>query len=137
MLIYEMLASYTPFFHQDQMKMYEYIVRGKFRFPAHFSVQAKSIVMGLLERKPTKRLGNIQSQVGDKFLWGAKLIKEQEWWSRNPSFDWEDLYHRKMAAPIVPDIADNEDMRNFDSYADQDDGIVPYQDDGTNWDADF
>lgn len=136
-LIYEMLASYTPFFHQDQMKMYEYIVRGKFRFPAHFSVQAKSIVMGLLERKPTKRFGNIQAQVNDKILWGAKLIKDQEWWSRNPDFNWEDLYHRKMEAPIVPDIADPEDMHNFDSYPGEDEGVIPYVDDGSNWDVDF
>lgn len=58
-LIYEMIASYTPFYHQNQLKMYDKIVRGKYKFPSHFSRSAKQIVAELLEHKPTKRLGVI------------------------------------------------------------------------------
>jgi serine/threonine protein kinase len=36
-LIFEMLASYTPFYHEDHMKMYQKITKGRINFPAHFS----------------------------------------------------------------------------------------------------
>merc|ERR1719216_786314 len=39
-LIYEMLASYPPFFDEDPMKTYAKIMHGNISFPKHFSPAA-------------------------------------------------------------------------------------------------
>eukprot|EP00478_Filoreta_tenera_P002413 GABV01002498.1.p1 GENE.GABV01002498.1~~GABV01002498.1.p1 ORF type:complete len:108 (+),score=30.21 GABV01002498.1:256-579(+) len=36
-LIYEMLASYPPFYDEDPMKIYAKIIHGNIQFPKHFS----------------------------------------------------------------------------------------------------
>lgn len=43
-LIFEMLAGYPPFFDEDHVKLYEKILAGKVRFPAHFDPNAKDLV---------------------------------------------------------------------------------------------
>ena len=78
MLIYEMIASYTPFYHQNQLKMYDKIVRGKYRFPSHFSRGGKRIVAGLLEHKPTKRLGII---AGGTFFPPSDAMNDTNLWT--------------------------------------------------------
>ena len=55
--IYEMLASYPPFYDEDPMKTYAKIMQGTINFPSHFSKEAVSIIKKLLQHKPTKRLG--------------------------------------------------------------------------------
>ncbi len=55
---------------------------------------------------------------------------------RFAGFDWTALYEKRLPAPIVPKIKSPEDTSNFDDYPD-DDKVPPYQDNGTDWDADF
>jgi len=38
---------------------------------------------------------------------------------------------------IIPKIKDQYDLTNFDDYPDEDDDVIPYNDDGTNWDDAF
>lgn len=126
-LIFEMLASYTPFYHQNQLRMYDKIVRGKIKYPSHFSKNARSIISGLLEHKPNRRLGVING--------GAALIKKHEWFEK---FDFKRLVEKKYHAPIVPQIASPEDMTNFEQYDDdEDEEYGEYVDDGSGWDAEF
>jgi cGMP-dependent protein kinase len=126
-LIYEMLASYPPFYDEDPMKTYSKIMRGKITFPSHFSQGASSIVKKLLNHKPTKRLGVIKG--------GAKLIKKHAWFK---TFSFENLLAMKMTPPIKPDIKNDEDISNFDDYPpEEDEPIAAYHDDGTNWDDGF
>jgi len=124
--IYEMLASYPPFYDEDPMKTYAKIMHGNITFPSHFSKEATNLISKLLLHKPTKRLGVVKG--------GAKLIKKHAWFK---GFDWDALYNRKMKAFIIPKIKNMEDISNFDDYGETEHRIEPYEDDGTNWDAEF
>jgi len=124
--IYEMLASYPPFYDEDPMKTYAKIMHGTITFPSHFSQEAINLIQKLLHHKPTKRLGVVKG--------GAKLIKAHAWFQ---GFDWDGLLQRKMKAFIIPKIKSPEDISNFDDYGDDHHRIEPYKDDGSNWDSDF
>eukprot|EP00808_Paulinella_micropora_P009450 g6150.t1 len=129
--IYEMLASYAPFYDEDPMKTYQKIVNGDITFPSHFSKDATSLVKKLLHRKPIRRLGVTKG--------GATLIKKHPWFK---SHDWDALLEKKLSPPMVPVIKSDVDMSNIEEY---EEGAVepfppevdPYQDDGSNWDEDF
>merc|ERR1719445_664582 len=124
--IYEMLASYPPFYDEDPMKTYAKIMHGNIQYPSHFSKEAVSIVKKLLNHKATKRLGVVKG--------GAKLIKKHPWFKK---FDFQLLINKKLKPSIVPKIKDAFDLTNFDDYPDEDDDIPTYIDDGTDWDQDF
>jgi serine/threonine protein kinase len=125
--IYEMLASYPPFYDEDPMKTYAKIMQGAINFPTHFSPEAVSLIKKLLQHKASKRLGIIQG--------GAQAIKEHPLFA---GFDWDALYNRKMSPPIIPKISHAHDLSNFDDYSGQEPPAVEqYNDDGSNWDAEF
>jgi cGMP-dependent protein kinase len=124
--IYEMLASYPPFYDEDPMKTYAKIMHGSISFPSHFSKESVSLVKKLLHHKPTKRLGVVKG--------GAKLIKKHPWFK---GFSFEGLFGKTMKVPIVPQIRSATDLSNFDDYGDEEDEIQPYVDDGSGWDEDF
>lgn len=124
--VYEMLASYPPFYDDDPMKTYAKIMHGNITFPSHFSKEAVSLVKKLLHHKPTKRLGVVKG--------GAKLIKKHPWFK---NFSFDDLFNKKISPPIIPVIKSNLDISNFDEYPEEDEDFEPYEDDGTNWDSDF
>eukprot|EP01083_Nonionella_stella_P086295 239690_1 len=125
-LIFEMLASYPPFYASDQMKTYKKIIRGKIKFPKHFSKESVSLIKALTNVKPTRRLG---VTVG-----GAAAVKAHPWFR---GFDWNSLISRSTKAPIVPTITDNCDLSNFDNYPEDEKAVQKYVDDGTGWDAEF
>jgi len=124
--IYEMLASYPPFYDEDPMKTYAKIMHGSITFPSHFRKEAIHLIKKLLHHKPTKRLGVVKG--------GARLIKKHSWFKK---FDWAGLIAQRIKPPIIPKIKDQFDLTNFDDYPEEDDHIPPYIDDGTGWDADF
>ena len=51
--------------------------------------------------------------------------------------DFEKLLKRELPAPWVPQLKDDFDSSNFDPYDEDEYVIEPYQDDGSNWYADF
>eukprot|EP00457_Paulinella_chromatophora_P002006 gb/GEZN01002009.1/.p1 GENE.gb/GEZN01002009.1/~~gb/GEZN01002009.1/.p1 ORF type:complete len:772 (-),score=141.10 gb/GEZN01002009.1/:214-2529(-) len=125
--VYEMLASYPPFYDEDPMKTYAKIMHGSITFPSHFSKEAVSLVKKLLHHKPFKRLGVVKG--------GSKLVCKHPWFK---DVSWSDLEGRKVSAPIIPTIKDQFDLANFDQYPEEeDDEPQPYTDDGTGWDDDF
>jgi len=127
-LIYEMLASYPPFYDEDPMKTYAKIMHGQLAFPMHFTKQAVDLIRKLLHQKPSRRLG-----VGKG---GAKLIKKHNWFNR---FDWDSFLKRKIKAPIIQPVKDNFDLTNFDEYPEEDEQFPPYKGDpnNPNWDKEF
>jgi len=125
-LIYEMLVSYTPFYHEDYMQMYNKIARGKFKKAAHLLKNARDIISALLEVTPSKRLGVIKG--------GADLIKKHAWFK---GFDWDKLLARQLPAPIIPTLNNPFDTTNFDPV-DTERDVAPYSPaEGANWDANF
>lgn len=124
--IYEMLASYPPFYDEDPMKTYAKIMHGSITFPSQNSKEAISLIKKLLYHKPTKRLGVVNGS--------AKLIKKHAWFK---TFSWSDLLDRKLKAPFVPKIKGDADISNFDDYGEDQEEHQHYNDDGSNWDKDF
>lgn len=126
-LIFEMLASYPPFYDEDPMMTYAKIARGKVSYPKHFSRRAVDLIKRLLHPRPINRLGVIKG--------GASLIKRHPWFD---GFDWDALVKRQLPAPFLPEISGDADLSNFvntGSY--DDDGIEPFNEDSSAWDTDF
>jgi len=135
-LIYEMLASYPPFYDRDTMKTYQKIMTGAIEWPEHFSRPATSIIKKLLYRRPTRRLGVVKG--------GAMLIKNHMWFNSffasqdaDGKSGWDRLLNRELKAPMLPKIADSKDLSNFEDVDEEEEPHVDYEDDGSNWDAKF
>ncbi|KAG9401724.1 hypothetical protein AC1031_007437 [Aphanomyces cochlioides] len=99
-LLYEMLTGWPPFFDKDVQKMCEKILNEPLTFPARFglSANAKSLVRGLLERDPVKRLDEATLR-------------------RHPFFatiDWTALEAKKVKPPFKPRVHGATDLQNFD-----------------------
>jgi len=101
-LIYEMLASFPPFFDKDQLSTYRKIINGKIRYPKYISPEAKDLIGRLLTLRQTKRLGVIKG--------GADRIRISSWFAR---FDWVALKNQTMIAPQIPTVKSIKDMGNF------------------------
>lgn len=56
MVLYALLAGYLPFNGEDDNSVFQSILRGKLKFPSHFSPGAKDILRKLLEKDPEKRM---------------------------------------------------------------------------------
>lgn len=78
---------------EDPMVVMRRIVDEEFevKFSPYVSAAAKDLVLRLLERKPTRRLGALAGRAGD--------VKRHKWFD---GFDWEALSARKMASPRQP-----------------------------------
>lgn len=107
-LIYEMVAGYPPFFADQPIQIYEKIVSGKVRFPAHFSSHLKDLLRNLLQVDLTKRYGNLKNAVLD--------IKNHNWFQ---AIDWILVYQKKVDAPFIPKILSEGDTSNFDDYEEE------------------
>lgn len=107
--VYEMLVGYPPFFDEKPFVIYEKILAGKIDWPKHMDPVARDLIKKLLVQDRTKRLGNMKN--------GADDVKSHRWF-RN--VNWDDVYARKIEAPIIPLILHDGDTRNFDIYQEVD-----------------
>ncbi|KAL5250817.1 hypothetical protein ACHWQZ_G016529 [Mnemiopsis leidyi] len=107
-LIYEMAAGYPPFFADQPIQIYEKIVSGRVRFPAHFTQDLKDLLKALLQVDLTKRYGNLKNGVWD--------IKQSRWMQ---SIDYISVYERKVEAPFIPRSRGPGDASNFDDYEEE------------------
>lgn len=108
-LIYEMIVGFPPFFHKNQNTMYHLIEKFQVKFPdpvkhgIEMSEEVQDIIMKLLEKDPTKRLGSERD---------IDEILEHDW------FKWIDidkLLNKELLAPFIPVLTqDLEDVSNFD-----------------------
>lgn len=104
-LIFEMCCGWSPFFAEDNQKMYQKIAFGKVKFPRDvLSPAGRSFVKGLLNRNPRHRLGAIDD--------GREL-------RRHPFLEdvnWTMLLKKQIQPPFKPIIQDNLDTSNFDPH---------------------
>lgn len=107
-LIYEMAAGYPPFFADQPIQIYEKIVSGRVRFPAHFTQDLKDLLKALLQVDLTKRYGNLKNGVWD--------IKQSKWMQ---NIDYIAVYERKVEAPFIPRSKGPGDASNFDDYEEE------------------
>jgi len=125
-LIYEMLASFPPFFDDEPMMTYRKIIQGKFKFPRYLSAQSKDLITKFLKPKATKRLGVIKG--------GAKLIRQHPWFK---DFKWDQLKAQTLKVPIKNQVKDQKDLSNFDLFQEKNEDVSYKGDADLGWDADF
>ncbi|KAJ0398493.1 hypothetical protein P43SY_006651 [Pythium insidiosum] len=106
-MLFEMLAGHTPFYHTNRKRNFENIVRMPLRFPTEpvLSDDAKSIVRGLLSKDPAKRLGSGPG--------GAREIMEHPFFA---TVDWERLYKRDVPVPFRPVVRRDGDLNNIPDF---------------------
>lgn len=115
-LIFEMLAGYTPFYDHTPMKTYEKILAGHVHYPSHFHPDVVDLLSRLITADLTHRLGNLQN--------GPEDIRNHVWFSE---VVWEKLLLKDIETPYEPPItAGVGDSSLFDHYPEEqlDYGIV-------------
>lgn len=100
-LLYEMLTGLPPFYSENTNEMYQRILNDPLRFPDDMDREARSILTGLLNRDPRKRLG----------VNGAAEIKAHPFFTE---IDWKRLMAKKYTAPFKPSVRSATDTSNFD-----------------------
>ena len=89
-LFYEMLVGITPFFTTRKEDIFHNIEFGELKIPEFISPEAASLLRGLLQKNPNKRLGgNIKD---------AQEIKEHPYFK---DVNWDDVYNKKIIPPPV------------------------------------
>ena len=89
-LFYEMLVGITPFFTTRKEDIFHNIEYGELKIPEFISEGAASLLRGLLQKDPNKRLGG---SIKD-----AQEIKEHPYFK---DVDWDSVYNKKIPPPPV------------------------------------
>jgi len=101
-LLYEMMTGLPPFYDENVNVMYQRILRDPLLFPPDMSHDAKSVMTGLLQRDPSRRLGHN----------GGEEIKRHPFFARH--IDWNKLLAKKIQPPFKPSVESVLDVANFD-----------------------
>jgi len=108
-LIFEMLAGYTPFYDSTPMKTYQKILAGKVHFPSFFHPDAIDLLSRLITADLTRRLGNLHNGPAD--------IRNHAWFSE---VIWEKLLAKDIETPYEPPITGGiGDTSLFDHYPEE------------------
>lgn len=101
-LLYEMLTSLPPFYDEDVNIMYKKILHDPLVFPNYLDSKTCSLIKGLLNRDPRKRLGYN----------GVSEIKNHPFFD---DVDWNKLNSKGYIPPYKPPVKDNSDTSNISS----------------------
>lgn len=108
-LIFEMLAGYTPFYDSTPMKTYEKILSGKVHFPSIMCPEVIDLLKQLITADLTRRLGNLSNGPAD--------IRNHPWFAE---VVWEKLLAKDIETPYEPPItAGVGDSSLFDHYPEE------------------
>jgi len=121
--IYELLLGQLPFYDVKTPRMYNNILKATLNIPDTISKAAQSLIRGLLERDPTKRIGSSAK--------GAQEIKEHPFFS---GINWQQILNMEYDSPFIPldepnpNDAENleDDSMNAESNSDSNGGPLPY-----------
>lgn len=102
-LLYEMLTGQPPFTHANRKKLQERIIKEKVKLPPFLSSEAHSLLKGLLQKEPSRRLGRGPS--------GGDDIKRHKWFQ---SINWKKLEARELQPKFKPDVSGKDCTANFD-----------------------
>ena len=90
-LLYEMLTGLPPFYDENTIDMYKKIMNDPLQFPQDMDPNARSLLIRLLDRDPSKRLGAN----------GAAEIKSHRFFE---SIDWRKLLQKKIQPTFRPNV---------------------------------
>jgi len=105
-LLYELTVGIPPFYSQNVNEMYNKIQHGVLRFPPFLSEPCKNLIVALLNRDPTKRLGS-KDDVND--------IRSHQFFK---DMSWDKLYKKEIEPSYKPKLKEKaetkQDTSNFD-----------------------
>lgn len=101
-LLYEMLTGKPPYTGGNRYKVQQKIIKDKIKLPTFLSSEAHSLLKGLLQKDPSKRVGG-----GPK---GVEEIRSHRWFK---TINWKKLYNRKIQPSFKPGCGGNECVANF------------------------
>lgn len=99
-----MLLQQSPFRGEDEDEIYDAILADEPLYPIHMPRDSVSILQKLLIREPELRLGSGPTD--------AQEIMSHAFF-RN--INWDDILHKRVPAPFIPQISSATDTSNFDS----------------------
>ncbi|CAO2820793.1 unnamed protein product [Amaranthus hypochondriacus] len=102
-LIYEMLSGELPFTCRDKYKLQKKIINDKMKLPKFLSREAHSLLKGLLQKEPSKRLGSGAN--------GADEIRRHRWFK---GINWKKLERREIEPSFKPIVGGKECVVNID-----------------------
>lgn len=112
-LLFEMLAGYPPFYDCDPTGIYKKIIAGIIEFPRFFSLRTKDLIRKLLNPEVKYRLGCKDD---------GEEIKNHKWYR---AVDFDDILKRKIPAPWVPPLRNEQDSTWFEEYPDSKEPAQP------------
>ena len=89
-LLYEMLVGITPFFANGKEGIFHNIEFGELKIPEFIKEDTASLLRGLLQKDPWKRLGGS--------LKDAEEIKQHRYFK---DINWDDVYNKRIRPPPV------------------------------------
>lgn len=87
-LLYELLVGNPPYFTNNRDMLFKNIQTAPLKLPMYLSPTVKELLIALLNRNPSKRLGGGK---GD-----ADEIKKHQWFK---TINWDDVINRKLTPP--------------------------------------
>lgn len=102
-LIYEMLTGLPPFYSEDPVEMGQNILTAPIHFPDHLSKNIMGLIVQLLRRDPSRRLGSGPDDAED--------IKAHPFFA---SVDWKKIIRKEIEPPFKPHLSGNLDVTYFD-----------------------
>jgi serum/glucocorticoid-regulated kinase 2 len=100
-LLFEMVSGKPPFYKNDRDELFEGIKFENPNLPISLSKECRSLIVGLLNKDPAKRLG----------VHGAQEIKASSWFS---GVNWSYLTSKKYDAPFKVKLGPSFGIENFD-----------------------
>ena len=89
MVLYEMMTGLPPWYTRNRQKLFDRVRNAPLVFPSHMSEKAQSLISGLLNRDPKKRLGSKS----------ASDVKAHPFFE---GIDWTALDEREVTPPFNP-----------------------------------
>ena len=99
-----MLLQQSPFRGEDEDEIYDAILADEPLYPIHMPRDSVSILQKLLTREPELRLGSGPTD--------AQEIMSHAFFR---DVNWDDVYHKRIPAPFIPQITSATDTSNFDT----------------------
>ena len=87
-LIYELLAGFSPFSANSIQETYHRIAAGSYAFPDHFNLASRDLISKLLDPSPERRLGSLLGGTADivnhPFFASTNWVEVRSWTGKVP-----------------------------------------------------
>lgn len=102
-LLFEMLTGQPPYTNNNRQKLQEKIIKEKIKLPSYLTSEVHSLLKGLLQKDPSKRLGSGVN--------GSDEIKRHKWFK---VINWRKLEAREIQPNFRPNVSGKDCIANFD-----------------------